>query len=157
MKATLSPMLFTTTALVLGSLSVARADLIPQTTCGNLSTEVFAPNTQVVINPGFTDIANFTIIVGGNVNSCIIVSFTAAVGGINPNQPVANVRVLLDQTKIAGNTPLGFQPYPASGVTTYNFVFTNVPPGDHSLRIQASVSGLDQPFIADSVAVISHM
>ena len=162
MKATLPSMLFTATALVLGSLSVARADSIPQTTCGNLSTEVFAPNLEVPIGSVFTDIASLTITVGGSVNGCLVVSFSGALGGIAepspPGPPSVSVRAVLDQTVLPGNTPsgVGAIAFPVGSYGTYVFVFTNVPPGDHSLRIQGAATNLSQPFALQTVAVISH-
>ena len=165
MKATLSPMLFTATALVLGSLSVARADSIPQTTCGNLTTEVYAPNVEVPIGSVFTDIASLTIIVGGSVSvsNCLIVSVSGALSGIAepspPSPPAVSVRAVLDQTVLAGNTPVGVGAvaYPVGTYSTYVFAFTGVAPGDHSLRIQGAASNLSQPVAVQFVAVISHL
>src|SRR5689334_8467715 len=108
MKATLSRMLFTATALVLGSLSVARAQ-IPQTACGNLSTELYAPNAAgVAVGTDYANIKSLSIVVGGNANSCLLVTISGVAVGVNQAQPPAVaailVRVLLDETEIAANT-----------------------------------------------------
>jgi hypothetical protein len=163
MKATLSRMLFTATALVLGSLSVARAQ-IPQTACGNLSTELYVPNASVAVGTTYADFTSLPIVVGGSANSCLLVTISGIATGVNQAQPPAVatilVRVLLDGTKIAANTiGPGSVAYVWGTTTTYIFAFANVPPGSHVLHIQGAASGFapNESAIDDVAVIVSHM
>jgi hypothetical protein len=164
MKATLPRMLFTATALVLGSLSVARAQ-IPQTACGNLSTELYAPNAAgVAVGTTYADIISLPVVVGGSANSCLLVTISGVAVGVNQAQPPAVptilMRVLLDGTEIAANTfGPGSVGYVWGTSTTYIFAFANVPPGNHVLHIQGAASGFaaGESAIDNVAVVVSHM
>jgi hypothetical protein len=80
---------------------------------------------------------NFNI--GGTTNTCILVDFSAqasVVGGVFTR--VLFVQAVRDGNIVSADGSIQFatQPQSISDAHAYNFIFTNVPPGPHSVKMQ---------------------
>ena len=138
MKTTLS--LLTATALILGCLSTASVGA-SLTNCGRLTVSDDAQNgvTQDITQSNPTDLngSAITINVGGSAPSCVIVDFSAQ-ASIFPGNMF--VRAILDNTDVSVDGKIILTQTGQTGTYGYNFLFTDVPLGSHTVKMQVWVT-----------------
>ncbi len=107
----------------------------------------------------FVDVAGSDVSfnIGGSNNTCIIVSFSAQ--GFAPSGRLMHVRALRDGSIESVDSAIQFvaESTTFSDAHAYNFVFTNVPPGAHTVKMQfrSQTSGSDV-FINDFDMLTYH-
>lgn len=165
--------LLTTTALLLGSVSAVNAQ---QSTfrCGVLNrTDVVANvNGGAVNTTAFSPFAILNFTIPGSANSCVIVDFSIVGTATVYDPDVGNdfiFRAVIDGTIFnigAGvnmiESPRGPAQFVNGAAHSYSFVFPSVPPGQHTLMIQARVIFAEPPpavpggEFQEWVAVVRH-
>lgn len=96
-------------------------------------------SSQSTTSTAFVDLvgSNVSFKVGGTVNTCVLVDFSAQAFAPNLGT-LLMVRALRDGSLVSvdGEIQLEADSAQFSDAHAYNFLFTNVPPGRHSVKMQ---------------------
>lgn len=135
-----------------------------QTSCGKDFKKVeIAQNStsQSTSSTAFSDVSGSTVSfnTGGSSNSCVLVNFSAQAFAPADRGQILHLQAIRDGniTSVDGSIQLAAENASFSDAHAYNFLFTDVPPGAHTIKMQyrSQVSGQDV-FINDFDMLVEH-
>jgi len=134
-----------------------------QTSCGKDAKQVdIAQNStgQNTTSSTFVDVTGSEVSfnIGGNNNTCVLVDFSGQVFAPGTTNNLMFVKAVLDNsiTSVDGQIQLVAESNTRSDAHAYNFLFTEVPPGAHTVKMQYEASGGGQVSINDFNMVVYH-
>ena len=138
--------------------------VLAQTSCGKdlKNVEIAQGSGLSTDSTTFTDVTGSEVSfnIGGKNDTCVLVNFSAQAFAPASGGKLMKVRALLDGgvESTDGDIQLVAESGAFSDAHAYNFLFTNVAPGAHSVKMQfeRTSSGTDKVFINQFTAVVYH-
>lgn len=140
-----------------------RAGTQVQTSCGKDAKKLEVAQSSVgqsTTSTAFADVDGSTVSfnIGGNGNTCLLVDFSAQVFAPGAGH-LMNVHAIRDDNiqSVDGRIQLVAESGAFSDAHAYNFLFTDVPPGAHTVKMQfASGTNGNEVFVNDFDMAVHH-